>query len=365
MKIEEKELFFELCKFRNKGSKKLKDLICRGFDTPNVLGHLFYNRMAAIAYGVLLENGLLKFTNREFKNSLKNANIQNKIKNNSYYVCLQLLSNILSDCKGKYALLKGAYLCNWYPEGYRTSNDIDILVESKDVTFIGNKLNAAGFEQGYIIDEEFVPATRQEIITSKIMRGETVPYIKKMTLPYMKYLEVDLNYSVDYKNAENDIVSYFIANAYEDRCQITTLNKFDFILHLCEHLFKEATTYPWVRMKRDMTLYKFCDLYALLYDYSEEDFEQLKKRMNQLNLESVCYYAFYLTRDLFSIKNNELDTLLDNISPGDQTILCNVINPSDKKLYRYESNNIWDRFFANDRTAMLKEVVKNVETKLA
>jgi len=362
MRKDEKELVFELCKFRNEDSEKIKDLICRGFDTPSVLGYLFFHRMASVAYGVLFDCNLLKYTNRDFRNPLKNAYLQNKIKNESYFSCVQILSDILEDSKGKYAMLKGAYLCKWYPEGYRTSNDIDILVESKDITFVGEKLSAAGFRQGHIKEDIFVSATRQEIITSKMMRGETVPYIAEVNLPYMKYMEVDLNYSLDYKNGLNDIVSDLISKAQKveiGHYQITTLSKYDFVIHLCEHLYKEATTYPWIKMKRDMTLYKFCDLYTMLYDYSGEDFEQLEKRLIQLKLEPICYYALYLTRVLFSIKNKNLNGILDRIAPKDKTILNFVISPSDKKIYRYENDDICKRFFASDRTAMLRTVNEN------
>ena len=115
MNQKEKELFFELCRYRDQNPQKLRNLIKKGAATPAVLGHLFYNRMGGIAFGVLKENGLLGETNREFRNTLESRYVLNREKNESYFRCLKLLTRVLKGCEGKYALLKGAYLCKAYP----------------------------------------------------------------------------------------------------------------------------------------------------------------------------------------------------------------------------------------------------------
>ena len=160
MRKEEKELFRSLCNFKNGNF----DESLLEYATPSVLGHLFFNRMQAIAYGTLKERGMLGKANREFRNSLKAAYEQNKEKNQSFFWCIQYLKSILSECSCYYAMLKGSFLCRYYPDGYRTSNDIDLLVLPEHVTEIGNALLKAGFQQGNIRHGEFVHATRKEII---------------------------------------------------------------------------------------------------------------------------------------------------------------------------------------------------------
>ena len=108
----------------------------------------------------------------------------------------------------------------------------------------------------------FEPAQRREIIESKMMRVKTVPYIKRINLPEMKYLEVDINYSLDYKNSEKNTVDMLLNNTVDINIEgkkIRTLCGIDFFLHLCAHLYKEATVYPWIKMKRDMSLYKYSE----------------------------------------------------------------------------------------------------------
>ena len=255
MKTEEKQLFKSLCNFK---TERFDEELLK-FATPAVLGHLFFNRMQAIAYGTLCDHGLLGKVNREFRNSLRSAYEQNVEKNNSFYWCIQYLDEVLSKCNCKYAMLKGAYLCHYYPTGYRTSSDIDLLVRPEDVTQIGNALSIAGFMQGNIRNGEFIPATRKEIIESKMLRGETVPYIKELNFPNMRYLEVDINFSLDYKNSATNTLDMMLEKVSKREirgAEVRTLDESDFFIHLCNHLYKEATTLPWVEMMRDMTLYE-------------------------------------------------------------------------------------------------------------
>ncbi len=359
MNKNERALFLELCRFRSSSQVKLNKLITLGAATFRVLGALFSNRMAALAYGVLRGCALLPKTDREFRNSLKNAYLQNCQRNESYFACVEMLSDILRSGRDAYALLKGAYLCRWYPEGYRTSNDIDILTESRSVTRIGRLLTEAGFCRGYIRSDVLVPAARQEIIASKMLRGETVPYIKEVNLPFMRYLEVDINFSLDYKHAEDHTVSAFLSRAAETELRglrLTTLDRYDFLIHLCSHLYKEAAAYPWIEMKRDMTLYKFCDIYALLNGFGGQDFEILGSRALETDTADACFYALYMTKALFDIRQKDLETFLHGFAAGQENLLQLVARPAEKKTYRYLVSDPKQRFFTENRLRLLEEV---------
>ena len=357
MNNQEKELFLRLCNFMGDPlDEKLLE-----YATPSVLGHLFYNRMQAIAYGVLKSNHLLGKVNREFRNSLKAAYNQNVVKNQSFLSCVEWLENLLSQCDCQYAMLKGALLCERYPEGYRTSNDIDLLVRPEDVTKLGNLLLQKGFQQGYVRNDEFVPATRKEIIASKMMRGETVPYIKEMDLPGMRWLEVDINFSLDYKNGKEDVLNSLLneTRVYSNEgYTLTTLSKNDFFLHLCCHLYKEATTLPWVIMKRDMALYKYGDIYMLLEEMSYEDVGGLYKRAYELGMEKICAFAIAQTSELFVLKNTDAVLISKAILEDDPEFIHMVIDPSNKRELRFVERSIKERFFCESRESLFAEVEK-------
>lgn len=355
MKQKEKELFKSLCSFQ---AHTFEESLLEAA-TPSVLGYLFFNRMQAVAYGTLKKHNLLGKVNREFRNCLKSAYMQNLEKNKSFFECVQYIEDVLSSCQCKYALLKGAYLCKYYPGGFRTSNDIDLLVDPRDVTEIGKALTKAGFKQGNIRNDKFEPATRKEIIESKMLRGETVPYIKEINLPGIKFLEVDINFSLDYKPGDTDVLTQMLDNStYEDLggFGIHTLRRDDFFVHLCSHLYKEATALPWVEMGRDMTLYKYCDIYMLFNDGSKEQSDFLFQRATELGMEKVCAFAVYQTSKLFEFNNAYLVGLAESVLGNDAEFIHTVVSPKEKKSYVYYEKDILERFFSDDRKAHMKEV---------
>lgn len=357
MKKEEKLLFKSLCSFR---AEEFDEKLLK-YATPAVLGELFFNRMHAIAYGTLCEHKLLHKVNREFRNSLQMAYENCKEKNHSFFWCIEYLNEILEKVDCKFAMLKGAYLCSYYPIGYRTSNDIDLLVLPDDITKVGNALSVAGFNQGYIKNNEFVPATRNEIIESKLMRGETVPYIKKVGLPGMKFLEVDINFSLDYKNGNTHTIDEVLNKSFKQKINhinVNTLAPNDFFIHLCSHLYKEATTLPWIEMKRDMTMYKYCDIYTLLEDMTKHQVKSLFCRAEELNMEKICAFAILQTSELFDIKNRLAIDLSKEQLKNNSDFLHTVISPREKKLYVYKEKDIFKRFFSDNRTNLLVEEEK-------
>lgn len=362
MRKKEKELFKSLCSFKEGNFDE--SLLYAA--TPAVLGHLFFNRMQAVAYGILKKHGLLGKVNREFRNSLRGAYDQNIEKNNSFFQCVELVEKALSKRECKYAMLKGAYLCKAYPEGYRTSNDIDLLVHPKDVTEVGDALLKTGFKQGSIRNGNFEPATRKEIIESKMMRGETVPYIKEINLPGMQFLEVDINFSLDYKPGNTDLLDEMMNNTLLVKLggfRVHTLRADDFFVHLCSHLYKEATTLPWVEMMRDMTLYKYCDIYMLLNDADEEQVDFLFERAEKLGMEKVCAFAVLHTAELFTFRNQYAIQTATKALCYDMDFIHRIVSPKDKKELIFTERSVCERFFVDNRKELLEEVKKDENVK--
>lgn len=355
MNEKEKQLFKALCRFR----EPLPDGTLIDAATPDVLGLLFFNRMQGVAYGALKRSGLLGHVNREFRNSLGAAYEQNVRKNQSLRECIASLSALLAPCPCRVAMLKGAYLCYHYPEGYRTANDVDLLVSPRDVTVIGNLLTAAGFRQGYVREGVLIPATRQEIISSRMMRGETVPYIKEVKLPFLRFFEVDINYSLDYKNDDGDALARMLSDACERNeggLSLPTLSETDFFLHLCAHLYKEATTLPWIEMRRDMTLFKYCDIYLLLSEMTDEKFERVFCRAKALGMEKICAYAVLEAMGLFDMDRPTARRAAERALADDPDFCLRVISPKERKTLLYQTPDVNERFFMEARIRDLKEV---------
>ncbi len=353
----EKNLFLELCKVNNPDKKALQRLLKCGAATHGVLGLLFANRVAALAYTVLEKCELLDLVDREFRSSLRGAREIGVKTQSDFEGCLKYLTTELETCHVPYALLKGAYLCGQYPIGCRTSNDIDVLIHPRDAGIVGARLKMAGFKQGKVKNGTLILADRQEIVASKMLRGETVPYIKDTHLALIRYLEVDVNFSLDYKNSYCTPLESMLENSRivkAGNVEIRTLSPADFVLHLCAHLYKEATTMPWIKMRRDMTFYKYCDIYTMLSKMSESEVLTLIKRVEELSLKTELAYCINSLNAFFGKVTDNLRIFADS---QDATKFDTVISPSEKCNYIYTDSNPVTRFFAKDRTKLLvKEV---------
>lgn len=357
----EQTVILELCKICDDNKEKLAELIVPELDYPYILGHLMFNRIAPLAYVKLKEYDLLKGINREFVNTLKSCYIASGIAANGFMSFLSSLSYMLDNETKPFALLKGSYLSSLYPKGTRTSNDVDLLINKEDISYFVDKFKANGYEQGFIRGGEFVAATRKDIIESCLNNGETVPLIKESEFTAFKYYEVDLNFSLDYKaKQESDIVAVFLKNrknlinTYNH--SLPTLSHVDFFIYLCLHLYKEATVYDWVKRERDLTLYKFVDIYLFLKKFGNEEFlGKLKEKIVEYGFEKECFYAITNTCRLFNISGKAITDMISNISPADLCYMNRIIYPSEKKVFAYDIPfNEW--CFLNNRKDYLHEV---------
>lgn len=358
----ENNFVLELCKF-NSDNKNLveKFLSNEDLNLPYILGQLQFNRIGGIAYSLFQKYGLLKKLNREMRNSLRTTYEQNCIKAQRLLDTEELLVEVFKDAPFKYALLKGAYLVQLYPNGFRTSNDIDVLIQEEDLFLIESKLKKFGFFQGNVRNDTFEPASRSEIISSRINRGETVPWIKEVNWTSQKFIEIDLNFSLDYKpNGSQNVVKSFLErscmNIFTKVGRLPTLSTADFFIQLCTHLYKEATTLAWIKMKRDLSLYKFVDIYLFINEFFNAEFViEIEKLVMNLGVAKECLYTLVRTKELFDINNSSVDKLIGMLSSVSEYNLNSVYDPQNNRFYQFDIN-FREWMFLSNRITALKEV---------
>ncbi len=353
----QKKLFLNLCSFSSADGKEIEKNISK-YMTPEVLGLLYANRMQTVAYKVIEKFGLFDLLGAEVKRALKNSYMSDLLFNDSYIQCVDELSQVLSQFDKKYAALKGAVLCRKYPDGCRTSNDMDILVNSDDISALGNILAENGFEQGYVRNGIFYKASRKEIISSKMMRGETVPYVKEVNKPLLKYFEVDLNFSLDYKNGADNVKEMLMhtESVKVRNGKILTLQPLFFFIHLCCHLYKEMTTLPWIEMKKDMTMYKFLDIAEFLRNIDGGTLFNLCYIAKKLGALNECCCAILWTCSLLRVNSAFAASKATAWLKGNEALLHTVVSPVDNKKYIYSEKRIAERFFLKDRISNLVEI---------
>ena len=138
--------------------------------------------------------------------------------------------------------------------------------------------------------------------------------------------------------------------------RIRSLRQDDFFIHLCAHLYKEASTLPWVEMMRDMTLYKYCDIYMLLNDVSKERLDFLFDRAKVLGMEKICSFAVDQMSKLFKFKNTYAVSTANAFLKNDPDFVHLIASPKDGREYIFTEKDISVRFFEDSRKMLLQEV---------
>lgn len=307
-----------------------------------ILGLLCMHRCAGIAYYNLWKNSGLTQLNREMRTTLQSIYESNLRKMKAMKKALNYLAEILEGSSFPYALLKGAKLLELYPEGTRTSNDIDILIEREHIPAITELLLQNGFYQGYIRNNVFQKAERRDIVNALLNRGETTPFVKEVNWDSMQYVEIDVNISVDEtshqkSNVVKQMLKNIVPGIHTERELLSTLDTADFLIHLCTHLYKEASVYQWVERGRDLSLYKFLDIYVFWKHCVKQEYVRLvKDRAEEYGVKEAVYYTLYHTNQLWDFEDDGLDALLKEMWDVDKEMLDIVYDPVSKSRYRYE-----------------------------
>ena len=111
----------------------------------------------------------------------------------------------------------------------------------------------------------------------------------------------------------------------------------------------------WVEMGRDISLYKYCDIYLYLKRYMNTAYmEKLIQRIDEVDLRKECYYALYYTKELFDIRDDSMDQMLKKIRPTELSFMQQVIDPQNKKTYSFDMQYS-DWVFCNNRRELLNE----------
>ena len=115
-------------------------------------------------------------------------------------------------------------------------------------------------------------------------------------------------------------------------------------------------------MKRDMTLYKYYDIYLLLKQLGKDELAIVLERAKKLGLDKVCAYCIWEVIDFFELNDAYIRSLVEKILSPDSQIRYTVINPNENKILQYNTLDVTERFFMENRIDDLIEVIANEKT---
>ena len=356
----EQELFFLLIVDRDNSEAINKILETKKVDYYSLLGFLCFNRLAGLAYSNVRKYGYY-IQNEQFVFALENMYNAQKLRNEMLKEEICKINEVCRKKEIPFALLKGSILNTIiYGEGQRTSNDVDILINSKDITRLAEAVKTIGYIQGEydIKTSKIIIPSRKEIIYRRMNWGEAYPFVKTFNSS-LKYLEIDINFSISWVPEDGTTVQEMLERTklYGEN-NLSSLSLEDFFIHLLMHLYKELILYVCVEAMGDLEFYKFVDIVKFLKVYSKNlDKKKLMDKVRKFRLCNQIYTALVYVNELLGRYEDILilDVLIKEMSIKGMVIEDSIIEPEKGKKYIYEGD-IVDRLFDTDRVSKLREI---------
>lgn len=180
--------------------------------------------------------------------------------------------------------------------GLRTVNDLDFLIRATDIRGVEEAMRSLGYVQG-----SYDPGTRtahpmpreKKIAWQKKMHNLPV-FVKAHDSPYVECLEVDFSFSLDLSRNTVPV------EAMIGRAQATQMADPDFFVHLCCHLYREASSAVWIYLGGDMSLIKFCDVREFIRArMTAEKLDEAILFAREHGLEKAVYYTIHCLNHVY------------------------------------------------------------------
>lgn len=300
----------------------------------------FFQRNQCVELFLLLAN------TPERQEKIKKQYLINAKKTMAHWEACSSFFELLNDCQISYATLKGAVLSKmiYNNEMLRQSSDIDIIIDSKDVSKVRTLLKSQGFLQGKIINQEIVSYNRHELLYYTVNTHQQAPFIKKNDNQICPYIMIDLNTDLMWGESNKTLnVADFLSNIESTVvCGIHTkkLSPPAEFVALCLHHYKDMNSI-YLLYTRGLSLRLFFDIYNYLEQVAP-DIQQVAKIAQKFRVSRYVAACIFNVRQFFGIDIDEL--VLPYLNALGEWDLRDTFGLNERESY-FWNIELYDRFF--------------------
>lgn len=320
----------------NDEEERFQELITNKLDWAWLTGQLIRHRVNGNFY-CGMNNDQRKYIVGKVKQTFELLSDCYKACNVVNLTFVQELFEVLNENEITVAGLKGViYNTSIYKLGARRSNDIDILIAEENLAAFDNIMREFGFIQSF--DGGYTEASKKDKIIQIMNYHDLVPYFKRIDLPYMNSIKVDINFQFDSKEHEitKEILDEGIQIYEGNGFKVQGLKWNTHLSHLCVHFYREATNSLWTSKARDIDLYKLVDIENSFRQYTYEKMIEWVKTIEMYNLEKQCYYTLYYLNQFYP--NKTYNKIMDMIELEDVTFLNEIVISGQNKVVKRKTD---------------------------
>lgn len=318
------------------------------------------NKVLGLLYNNLKRLILISYIPMRYERNAKFFFLGNAIRNNELLKEYEKVIHALTQAGIKAVPLKGIYLVpNMYQEyGAREMSDVDLLVKREDSAKILEIMSDLGYEQGsYKKDTHKVePYSREKKMLWNMNMNTMIPFVKICDSQYAECIKFDISFNLDMKLAPNPVPS-MLERAYQSD-GLWYLRPSDFFIHLCCHLYKEASNAEWIYQNKDVNIIKFCDVREyILQKMRTEDIQEAIHAVLECRVNQAVYYTIFYLKMIY--QDGYEDKMLEELEISDLSFLDQFGQNNFKEPVKFKKS-FWERIFSESNAEELREMSKFV-----
>jgi hypothetical protein len=329
----------------------LLELANKDIDWYLLLCYAIKNKVLGFVYYNLDKYNLVDKLPKQIIRLIRFYYTGNDLRNKIYIREFKKLTNKFDEANISYAPLKGiSLLSNLYKDmPGRSLNDIDCMIDYEQYKLVKQIMQSERYEQTEYDDttKTQIPISRKKAVFWNLNMNNSYPFRKNIGDVFCERVNFDFCFGIDKNNRK--IVTKMLKRMKEKN----QLNSYDFFIHLCAHLYKEAVNDMWIWSGSDNNLVKFADVREFSIKYMAQDDFNMALEIAEAEggnlLKAIHFTMFYL---------NEI------YQDGyEQDIVCRC-KIDDSEYLQYFNENIkfkkgfWERLFSYSNIEELQEMPK-------
>ena len=254
----------------------------------------------------------------------------------------------------EFAVIKGAInTFRLYDSiGERQFNDIDLLINKRDLHKVKDLLKSIGLQQK---EENHVQTKYFEMVTHQTMPFEYED---------VSLLEGKINIDVNFGFAPNNMIKInsLVGDILKRRCyvdvfgkKIPTLSPEDMFIYLLIHIWRDAIIIHKIKATKDIELYQYLELNQLMDRYPL-DWKYIEEFCINNQLNEIVYFTLYHALYISPRIEKYCGELYRKIEPADKEYLSMFGNENQEP--KKWNISFGERIFCLDRYNKLLEVYK-------
>lgn len=252
----------------------------------------------------------------------------NKVRNAAMVDELDELVAGLEGAGLRVASRKGPYLARYvYGDmALRPMLDLDFLIERSEAKALGPVMESLGYGQGNIgpLGRVVEPWSAAAIKVYLLTLPNLPSYVRPLGLPNLGEIEVDFVTSLFARSTGFSIdTTGLLDRAQRVRVganEVSVLSDEDYLIDLCAHLYKEAKSFFYIELEKDLTLLKFCDVAEYLrFTSGTLSVPTFLDRVRENGIEVPMFFTLYLTSLIYA--GTVPQVLLDSLWQDDADVL--------------------------------------------